>query len=179
MNWRSRVTADKYENLNLLSSKTRTSQSSLARDSDADEQDKCLLPSVSGRGCQEFEPSAELLGSLLGEGSKTPLKTAAAQTQMGETRLSEHGWRRLSDLYEPYLLLRRCPGTQMPPRCVSVKCQRLALTCAMLLRARKFVWTVAHRMQEENSAYVIGSSTPQNPNLPSSLQISGSKHRSG
>ena len=96
----------------MLSSKTRTSQSSLARYPDADEhvcafgflvcqpgfcagallvrsllesaldlnpfefaRERCLLLSLSGRGCWKFELPADLLGTPLGKGSNRDTAT--------------------------------------------------------------------------------------------------------
>ena len=63
-----------------------------------------------GRGCCKFELPADLLGILLGKGSRKALQTVAGQRRSG--RRSAVGARLggLSDFYEPYLLQKRCPG---------------------------------------------------------------------
>ena len=72
--------------------------------------DKCPPLSLSGRGCWKFMLAADLLGILLGKGSRNPAQDGGGQRRFG--RRSAVGARLggLSDLYEPYLLQKEMSG---------------------------------------------------------------------
>ena len=65
-------------------------------------------PRAFGRGCLKFELPADLLGILLGKGSRNPPQDRGEQKRFGRRSASEHGWE--GSLTEPYLVRSTLPN---------------------------------------------------------------------